>query len=193
MRSVINNPLSKFYLKVVIEILTKNKLILPLNNSSLKCCYSNNVFVIMLNNKFQRLLMQLSNTSQYAIRVLAYITNKKDSELTNAMELAESLTIPYKFLTKIMAELVKADLVKSIRGRDGGYRLKRSASAIMVDDVLNLFNDSIRDEQCVLGIGFCDNSCKCALHDQWMEPKLLMQRMFRESSLEDIAGRGCKI
>ncbi len=137
--------------------------------------------------------MQLSNTSQYAIRILAYITDKKGLDLINAKELAETLIIPYKFLTKIMADLVKADLVESIRGRDGGYKLKKSASEIMVDDVLNLFHDSIKDEQCVLGIGFCNGLCKCALHDQWMEPKLLMQRMFRESSLEDIAGRGCKI
>jgi len=137
--------------------------------------------------------MQLSNTSQYAIRILAYITDKKDLGLINATQLAEALYIPYKFLTKIMAELVKADLVESIRGRDGGYKLSKSASEIMVDDILNLFNDSIKDEQCVLGIGFCNGLCKCALHDQWMEPKLLMQRMFRESSLEDIAGVGCKI
>ena len=137
--------------------------------------------------------MQLSNTSQYAIRILAYITDKKDLQLINATDLADALGIPYKFLTKIMAELVKANFVESIRGREGGYKLSKCASKIMVDDILNLFNDSIKDEQCVLGIGFCNGMCKCAMHDQWMEPKLLMQKMFRESSLKDIAGQGCKI
>jgi len=137
--------------------------------------------------------MQLSNSSQYAIRILAYIADKKNLHLINATDLANSLDIPYKFLTKIMTELVKANLVESIRGRDGGFKLSKSAKEIMVDDILNLFHDSIKDEQCVLGIGFCNGMCKCALHDQWMEPKLLMQKMFRESSLEDIAGRGCKI
>jgi Rrf2 family protein len=137
--------------------------------------------------------MQLSNTSQYAIRILAYIADQKESHLINATELADALLIPYKFLTKIMTDLVKADLIDSIRGRDGGYRLKKSASDIMVNDILNLFHDAIEDEQCVLGIGFCNGMCKCALHDQWMEPKLLLQKMFRESSLKDIAGIGCKI
>ena len=121
------------------------------------------------------------------------MADKKDLELINATELAKALDISYKFLTKIMAELVKADLVESIRGRDGGYKLKKDASEIMVNDILNLFNDSIKAEQCVLGIGFCNSLCKCALHDQWMEPKLLMQSMFEDSSLEDIAGKGCKI
>ena len=136
--------------------------------------------------------MQLSNTSQYAIRILAYMADKKDSQL-NATQLAEILYIPYKFLTKIMTELVKVDLVESIRGREGGFKLKKKSSDIMVGDILDVFGDSVKDEQCVLGIGFCNGMCKCALHDQWMEPKLLLQKMFRESSLEDIAGRGCKI
>ena len=137
--------------------------------------------------------MQLSNSSQYAIRILAYMADQKDSKLLNATELAEVLYIPYKFLTKIMTELVKVGLVVSIRGREGGYKFEKKTSEIMVSDILDIFNDSIKDEQCVLGIGFCNGLCKCALHDQWMEPKLLLQKMFRESSLEDIAGRGCKI
>ena len=137
--------------------------------------------------------MVLSNSSQYAIRILAYMADQKDSQLINATELAEILYIPYKFLTKIMTELVKIDLVESIRGREGGFKLNRKSSDIMISDILDLFNDSIKDEQCVLGIGFCNGMCKCALHDQWMEPKLLLQKMFRESSLKDIAGRGCKI
>jgi len=135
----------------------------------------------------------LSNSSQYAIRILAYMADQKDSGLMNATELAETLHIPYKFLTKIMTELVKAGLVISIRGREGGYKFKKKTSEIMVSDILDVFNDSVKDEQCVLGIGFCNGMCKCALHDQWMEPKHLLQKMFRESSLEDIAGRGCKI
>ncbi len=137
--------------------------------------------------------MQLSNSSQYAIRILAYMADQKDSRLMNATELAETLSIPYKFLTKIMTELVKAGLVVSIRGREGGYKFKKKTSEIMVSDILDIFNDSVKDEQCVLGIGFCNGMCKCALHDQWMEPKHLLQKMFRESSLEDIAGEGCKI
>jgi len=137
--------------------------------------------------------MQLSNTSQYAIRMLAYMADHKDASLINATELSEALQIPYKFLTKIMTELVKADFITSIRGREGGYTLNREASDIKVDDILKVFHDSIQDEQCVLGIGFCNGMCKCALHDQWMKPKLLLQKMFRESSLKDIAGKGCKI
>ena len=137
--------------------------------------------------------MKLNNTSQYAIRILAYIADHKEKNLLSAIKLSNELTIPYKFLTKIMTELAKANLIESIRGREGGFRLQKIACEIKVDDILHLFNDSIKEEECILGIGFCNGVCKCALHDQWMEPKLLMQKMFRETTLEDIAGKGCKI
>jgi len=137
--------------------------------------------------------MQLSKSSQYAIRILAYMADHQNSELMNATYLSETLLIPYKFLTKIMTELVKANLIISIRGREGGYAFAKPPSEIIVDEILHIFHDSIKDEECVLGIGFCNGMCKCALHDQWMEPKILMQKMFRESTLEAIAGQGCKI
>jgi len=116
----------------------------------------------------------------------------QNSTLLNATQLSQTLQIPYKFLTKIMTEVVKSGLVISIRGREGGYKFEKPASKIVVSEILDIFNDTIKNEQCVLGIGFCNGLCKCALHDQWMEPKHLMQKLFNESTLADIAGKGCK-
>jgi Rrf2 family protein len=121
------------------------------------------------------------------------MTVHKDTKLLNATELSMTLDIPYKFLTKIMTELVKEKLIVSIRGREGGFSFAKPPSEIIISEILDIFNDSIKDEECVLGIGFCNGICKCALHDQWMEPKKLMQKMFEESTLETIAGQGCKL
>jgi Rrf2 family protein len=137
--------------------------------------------------------MQLYNTSQYAIRILSYIANEEGKALLSAKVLAETLEIPYKFLTKIMGELVKAEFVKSIRGREGGYALNKPASKIRISEILDNFNDSLNDEKCILGIGFCDSSNKCALHDQWAEPKSLIQKMFKETTLDKLINQGSKL
>ncbi|QOY55484.1 Rrf2 family transcriptional regulator [Candidatus Sulfurimonas marisnigri] len=136
--------------------------------------------------------MQLNNTSQYAIRILSYIANTNDNKLCNAKELSEILDIPYKFLTKIMTHLVKAEFVISIQGREGGYKLAKPASGITVMDVLNEFNEPINHQQCLLGIGTCDGKNKCSLHDQWAEPKSLIKKMFEETTLENIEGKNFK-
>lgn len=107
--------------------------------------------------------MKLSNTSQYAIRILSYMAKQKGVQPINATVLSESLSIPYKFLTKIMTELVDAGFILSIRGREGGYKFLKDASEIKINHILELFNDCIKDEECVLGIGFCKG-----LDDLWV-------------------------
>jgi len=137
--------------------------------------------------------MHLSNTSKYTIRILAYMAKHKESPLISAKELSESLNIPYKFLTKIMTELVRVGFIESIRGREGGYKFLKKPSEITVNDVLILFNDAIKDEECILGIKSCDIKAKCALHDRWLKSKVQLQKVFKESTIESIASEGNKI
>ena len=134
--------------------------------------------------------MELNNTSQYAIRILSYISNK---ELCSAKELSKVLSIPYKFLTKITTELVKADFILSIRGREGGYKLSRSASEITIMEILNYFNEFIEQKECLLGIGKCDGTNKCGLHDQWVKPKAMIKKMFENTTLENLDNNSLKI
>lgn len=133
--------------------------------------------------------MQLNSTSKYAVRILSYIANNHEQRLLSAKEISEVLNIPYKFLTKIMTELVKSDFIISIRGREGGYKLSRSAASITIMQILNQFNELTTQNQCVLGIGLCDGNNKCAMHDQWVKPKKLMQKMFEETTLENLEGK----
>jgi len=137
--------------------------------------------------------MKLSNTSKYTIRILLYMANHVDGSLVSAKELSEKLNIPYKFLTKIMTELVKVGFVESIRGREGGFKFLRKVSEITIGDILALYNDDLKDTECVLGIDSCNAKQKCALHDKWVKPKAQLQKMFKESTIENMACKGDKI
>jgi Rrf2 family protein len=135
--------------------------------------------------------MRLNKTTQYAIRILSYIESKESKN--NASILSKELDIPYKFLSKLMTILVKANLVTSIRGRDGGYILAKEAKDIKIIDILKLFDDTVSDNECILGIGECDNSNHCALHNQWLKPKTLIDEMFYNTSLESLIKDGDKV
>ena len=137
--------------------------------------------------------MRLKSTSQYAIRILYYISSIKDERLCSATELSDKLNIPYKFLTKIMTQLVKSEFVDSIRGREGGYQLSRPASEVALKDILDSFNECEDEKSCILGIGLCDNKQKCALHDQWVKPKNMIKKMFEETTLETLTSDDYKL
>ena len=137
--------------------------------------------------------MQLHSTSKYAIRIMSYMVNNGDKLLFNAEDISDILSIPYKFLTKIMSDLVKADLIISIRGREGGYKIARPASNIAIIEIIHLFNDFAHREECLLGIGKCDGLNRCSMHDKWVEPKTLIQKMFEETTLQNLEGKEFKI
>jgi len=137
--------------------------------------------------------MQLHNTTQYAIRILSYIAKYGTSRLYPAKELSDTLNIPYKFLTKIMSELVKANFVDSIKGREGGYKLSKPSKEISVYDILGAFRELEDDTKCVLGIGECDGNNKCALHDQWLEPRDLIRKMYKNTTLDKLEGHEFKM
>ena len=129
--------------------------------------------------------MKLNITSQYAIRVMTYIA-EDDKVLHNSKEISELLSIPYKSLARIITQLVVGNLVTSSRGREGGIRIERDYHEIKLVEILEAVKEEILDTSCILGMGRCDSIEKCALHDQWEEPKVAMLNMFQDTTLADM-------
>jgi Rrf2 family protein len=134
--------------------------------------------------------MKLNTTSQYAIRIMGVIS-ELDKKCTSK-ELSQKLHIPYKYLTKIMNELVKAGLILSTRGREGGYTLAKDTSEIRILDILNAVHENIENDDCILGIGVCCENGQCALHDSWMERKQSLINMFKDQTVENFYSKDTK-
>ena len=130
--------------------------------------------------------MVLNTTSQYAIRAMTLIANSDKESLYNAKELSDTLNIPYKYLTKTMTKLVNANIIDSIRGREGGFALAKSPSEIKLIDILDALKDCVDEKNCLLGTGMCDAREKCILHDQWEHPRKEILNMFKNTTLENL-------
>ncbi len=129
--------------------------------------------------------MHFSKTAEYAIRVLAYL-HRHDESSHSVNVLHQELNLPYKYLTKMMTELVKKELVNATRGREGGLSLARDASEIYLCDILEAIGESLEEERCILGFDKCDSSNPCALHDQWIQPKELIETMLTTTTLASL-------
>jgi len=129
--------------------------------------------------------MKLNITSQHAIRIMTFIAEDK-KKLHHAKNISEELSIPYKYLTKIMTQLVASKLINSIRGREGGYTIAEDISSIKISDILMSVNESLNSTECILGTGKCDENKQCALHDKWKAPKKAMLDMFQKTTLKDL-------
>lgn len=76
----------------------------------------------------------VTQTTEYALRAMAYLTGVTGASCTSR-EIAAATGVPQSYLSKIMRSLVRAGLVRSCRGKHGGFRLARDPVVISVLDI----------------------------------------------------------
>lgn len=129
--------------------------------------------------------MKLSNTSQYAIRILCYM-GKDDRQLYSAKFLIEELKISDKYLRRIMTNMVKAGLITSVMGRDGGYMFNKNPREILIADVVNCFEGMQTYLNCMLGFDKCDDKNPCVMHKVWVPVRDELERVFTTHTISDL-------
>jgi Rrf2 family protein len=84
--------------------------------------------------------VKVSNRGLYALQALLHLAAVHGRGLVKIHEIAEREDIPEKFLEGILVTLKNARLVASQRGREGGYRLRRPPSEILVGEVVRIMD-----------------------------------------------------
>jgi len=82
--------------------------------------------------------MRLSRRGLYALKALVHLAEAHGRGLVKIHEIAAAEAIPEKFLEGILVMLKNARIVSSQRGREGGYRLRRPPSEILIGDVVRI-------------------------------------------------------
>ncbi|WP_067975184.1 Rrf2 family transcriptional regulator [Mycolicibacter icosiumassiliensis] len=131
--------------------------------------------------------MRMSAKAEYAVRAMVQLATAEPGALVKTDEIAAAQGIPAQFLVDILSDLRCDRLVRSQRGRDGGYELARAATAISVADVLRCIDGplaSVRD----IGLGDLPYSGPtAALTDVWRALRASMRSVLEQTSLADVA------
>jgi Rrf2 family protein len=131
--------------------------------------------------------MRMSAKAEYAVRAMVELATVDEGVLVKTDDLAAAQGIPPQFLVDILSDLRTDRLVRSRRGRDGGYELARPAADISVADVLRSIDGplaSVHDT----GLGDLPYSgATAALTDVWRALRASMRSVLEETSLADVA------
>ncbi len=92
--------------------------------------------------------MLISTKGRYALRVMLDLYQHQGEGYLSLKEVAQRQGISPKYLESIVALLSRAGLVRSQRGKDGGYRLARSADAITAADILRCAEGTLSPVDC---------------------------------------------
>jgi len=113
--------------------------------------------------------MLISSKGRYALRLMIYIAALGDAEGKIALrEVADREHISQKYLEQLVRPLMKAGLLKSVRGKGGGYVLTRPPEQYTVGEILRLTEGSLAPVACLDGdCKGCSRSDECPTLDVW--------------------------
>jgi Rrf2 family protein len=132
-------------------------------------------------------ILQISKRIDYALRAMLHLASLPSGAVVSFREIARCCGLPKDFLAKIMKTLSDRELVQSIRGASGGYRLARDPAEISVLDVVEAVEGPISLSPCLESRELCENSIHCLMVGVWQDAQDSMLGILRQRNLLEVA------
>jgi Rrf2 family protein len=125
-----------------------------------------------------------SQTVEYALRAMVYLAAARESQCATSEVIAEQTRVSPGYLSKVLRDLVLADLIVSHRGPRGGFALAQPAASITILDVVDAVDPIRRIERCPLDNPTHDRLC--ALHSRLDRALAEVRRTLGQTTLAEI-------
>ena len=132
----------------------------------------------------------LSGTAEYALSAVVCLARQPNSAPVRASDLAASVSVPRNYLGKVLHDLVRAGILKSTRGKNGGFQLAVEPGDLTLLRIVSLFDQIGERRRCLLGRPECSESDPCPVHHRWKECADQVQRFFTETTVADVLDGG---
>ena len=127
--------------------------------------------------------MLLSRACTYGIRAALFLASQSDQKPVLVKQIANRLNIPFHFLAKIIQGMVKAGILVSYKGRNGGVALARQTDQVIVREIVEAIDGPDLLKGCVLGLPECDDKKPCPIHSDWGPIRSQIQEMLSERNI----------
>jgi Rrf2 family protein len=131
--------------------------------------------------------VRISAKSDYAIRAMVELARHYDTGAVKAEDIADAQEIPLNFLLGILRELRNGQLVRSVRGRDGGYLLSRPPAQIALADVIRVVDGPLANVRDMSLSQLSYPGAAEALRDVWMAVRGSLREVLENVSVGDLA------
>lgn len=137
--------------------------------------------------------MIVSTRGRYALRVMIDLTQHKEEGYIPLKTIAQRQGISEKYLEAILKTLVKNELLQGIRGKGGGYRLKRDPADYTVWDVISLTEEGLNAVSCLgSNAETCPQADFCATLPMWKAFDKVMAEFFSGYTIAELAEEDAK-
>jgi Rrf2 family protein len=129
-------------------------------------------------------MLKLPRKVEYGLISLLHMAELKTDELATSREIAERYHLPPELLGKVLQTLAKAQLIESIQGVKGGYRLNRPLSDIGLGQVLQVLDGPVQLAPCACETHDCGVESSCNIQSPLFHFQEQLKRLIYGLSLD---------
>jgi len=129
--------------------------------------------------------MKINSKSRYAVMALADIANFNRQNPVSLRDISLRQNISLVYLEQIFSKLKKNNIVKSIRGTNGGYVLTKDPEQIKLSNIFSAVDEKIKTLQCKRESkkGCNGKLTKCITHNLWDDLEMHINNFFEKKNL----------
>ena len=135
--------------------------------------------------------MKLNTKSRYAVMALADMSKFPINNPVSLRDISLRQSISLLYLEQIFLKLKKNEIVKSVRGTNGGYVLRRDPKNIKLSEIFQAVDQKVKTVGCKKDSkkGCNGKSIKCITHDLWAELEHHIMHFFEKNTLRDLVSK----
>lgn len=131
--------------------------------------------------------MKISTKGRYALRLMLDLAMNEEGNVVRIKDIAARQDISDKYLEQIISILNKAGYVRSTRGPQGGYTLKKEPKDYTVGMILRLTEGSLAPVSCVEEDAVvCEREAACATMEVWKRLNQAISGVVDDMTLADL-------
>jgi Rrf2 family protein len=132
-------------------------------------------------------MLKLTKKADYGLIALKHLAESAHAgEASSAKDIADAYDLPQEALAKILQRLVKAGLLKSVHGTNGGYVLAKSPNVISAYDVIRAIDGPMFFTACVTHKGDCDQLSKCNVKEPLAQVSESIRQVLTRITIADM-------
>ena len=132
--------------------------------------------------------MKLNTRGRYAVMALADLANFDKQNPVSLRDISLRQNISLVYLEQIFSKLKKNNIVKSIRGTNGGYILTKNPEEIKLSNIFSAVDEKVKTVQCKRESrkGCNGKLTKCITHYLWDDLEMHINDFFDKKNLADL-------
>lgn len=129
----------------------------------------------------------IARHTDYAVRALVFMANASEKEINTVEEIVKEEGLPERFLRRILQRLAKKKILKSHKGKKGGFSFLKPPRNIKLIDLVEIFQGKMDFTNCLLKRRTCPNVKKCPLRKKLKTVCLSVSRELEKITIASLS------